>query len=43
MKTCFCGHADEEHREDKNGHLHECEIDDCDCICFDWDGEEEPE
>lgn len=40
MKTCNCGHIDEEHRYGKSG-FHECEMDDCDCICFDWDGEEE--
>ena len=42
MKTCCCGHTDEEHRKGKMG-LHECEIDSCDCICFDWDGEDEIE
>lgn len=41
VKTCTCGHTDEEHRTDKRGGLHECEIDDCGCVCFDWDGEEE--
>lgn len=42
MKTCNCGHTDEEHRSDQLHRLHECGIEDCDCICFDWDGEEDP-
>ena len=41
MKNCHCGHTDEEHRVDKKGRLHECEIADCDCIYFEWDGEDE--
>lgn len=30
---CTCGHTDEEHRKGKSG-MHECEIPDCDCCCF---------
>ena len=38
-EVCFCGHVAEEHRLAKHS-LHECEIKDCECICFDLDEEE---
>lgn len=34
--TCFCGHQDFEHRSGKCG-WHECEVEDCDCLCFEHD------
>lgn len=32
--TCTCGHVEDEHD-------HECQIDGCDCICFDPEEDEE--
>lgn len=33
-EVCTCGHVYDEHRVDANG-VHECEVDDCDCVMFD--------
>lgn len=40
MNNCTCGHAEEEHKTRKTGPV-ECEVEDCDCIQYEWDGEEE--
>lgn len=37
--NCTCGHTYEEHT--KGSMFNKCEIEDCDCICFDEDGEGE--
>ena len=41
MRNCHCGHLE----EDEHGGDEEfpgstaCNIEECECICFDWDGE----
>lgn len=41
-KTCTCTHVEDEHGHDPEypGSM-ACDIEGCDCIAFDWDGEEE--
>lgn len=41
-ELCVCGHVADEHRAGRYG-LHECEVDGCDCICFDEDPNTEEE
>jgi hypothetical protein len=38
--TCTCGHEYDEHRVDWRGG-HECEVHDCDCLCFEEGDDEE--
>jgi len=41
LQNCTCGHTGEEHGGDpKYPGSTACSIDDCDCIAFEWDGEE---
>ena len=44
IMTCTCGHMEDEHGgvEDYPGSS-KCSIEDCDCVCFEWDGEEDKE
>lgn len=42
--TCTCGHEEDEHGGDvAYPGSSRCNIDDCDCCSFDWDGEFEEE
>ena len=38
--NCTCGHVYDEHRVDSKG-VHECEVDECDCVMFDADEDKE--
>ena len=40
--NCDCGHAEDEHGQDPNyPGWSACKIEWCECICFEWDGDEE--
>ncbi len=42
IEVCHCGHVDEEHGgNDEFPGSTECGADDCDCVCFEWDGTKE--
>lgn len=38
--NCTCGHVEDER---KTWFLSACQIEDCDCVLFDWDGAEDSE
>ncbi len=37
--TCVCGDVSEEHETTRSG-FGACEVEGCDCILYEWDGEE---
>lgn len=39
MRTCVCGHVDDEHALGEPSAP--CEVEGCGCFAFEWDGEEE--
>ena len=43
MMVCTCGHMDDEHRNSLTNGFRECEIKECECVLFDWDGVDDDE